>query len=50
MPGVKAVTDGIVDAGVIPDDDGDHLAWTTLRASVLDPKKPTALVIVISAI
>lgn len=34
FPAVKAAVDGVVDAGVIPDDNGDYLKGLTFRPSI----------------
>ena len=40
-PTVKAVIDGLVDAGVLPDDDAAHLDGPDMRLGDPDPRLPT---------
>lgn len=40
-PTVKAVVDGLVDAGVLPDDDASHLDGPDMRLGDPDPHLPT---------
>ena len=40
-PAVKAVVDGLVDAGIIPDDDAAHLDGPDMRLGDPDPRLPT---------
>ena len=40
-PTVKAVVDGFVDAGVLPDDDASHLDGPDMRLGDPDPHLPT---------
>ena len=44
-PSVKGLIDGLVDAGVIPDDTGEHLASVTYLAARLERGRPDALVV-----
>ena len=38
-PTVKAIVDGLVDAGVLPDDDGLHLVGPDMRAGEPGPRR-----------
>jgi len=40
----KAAVDGLVDAGVLREDDGAHVAWTRCHAPTVDLKVPVGLV------
>ena len=40
-PAVKALIDGLVDAGVLPDDDAAHLDGPDMRLGDPDPRLPT---------
>lgn len=40
-PTIKAVVDGLVDAGVLPDDDAAHLDGPDMRLGDPDPRLPT---------
>lgn len=44
-PSLKGVLDGLVDAGVIPDDDGSHVAWVRYLAPVVDRSRLVALMV-----
>ena len=47
-PALKGVLDGIVDAGVVPDDSGRHVEWVRYFAPVLDRALPPALLVTIA--
>jgi len=46
-PSLKGVIDGLVDAGVIPDDTGRHIATITYHAPVKAPGLPPALLVTV---
>ena len=47
-PAVKAAIDGIIDAGVLPDDSGEYLASVVFHAPTRSPDKIGRLILTIS--
>ncbi len=48
-PAIKAAVDGLVDAGVIPDDDPTHMLGGTILAPVLKAERNALVLVVESA-
>jgi crossover junction endodeoxyribonuclease RusA len=48
-PAAKGVIDGLIDAGIVPDDSGDYVASITYHAPVVAPGKPAALLVTVRA-
>ena len=47
-PTAKGIIDGIVDHGVVPDDNGTHVAYVCFLAPIKDPTAKTGIRVIIT--